>query len=77
MVYEYERYQIENTKMTTLTKLIDDDLTDDSSKELIMDLIINGYANYPDTDNSIYINIEGHKNVNKDEYYELTIEIKI
>jgi len=70
MVYEYERYQIENTKMITLTKLIDDDLTDDSSKELIIiDLIINGYANYPDTDNSIYINIEGHKNVNKDEYY--------
>ena len=36
MVYEYERYQIENTKMITLTKLIDDDLTDDSSKELII-----------------------------------------
>ena len=45
-------------------------MIEDSSKELIViDLIKNGYANYPDDNNKLYKKIEGCKKSNQDKYF--------
>ena len=32
-------------------------------------MIINGYTNYPDNNNSVYLEMESYKNINRDKYF--------